>query len=84
MSTTSTTSTTFWNFSSSTGRVGRGGAMGANATPPPPPPQAEKVHLEGAKDEKKITPKINLSSNLPMNTAFYGVENIPEVVDHLI
>ena len=36
-------------------RVGRGGAMGANA--PPPPTRAEKVRLEGSKDE--LTKKKN-------------------------
>ena len=34
-------------------RVGRGGCDGCERTPPPPPPRAEKVRLEGAKDERK-------------------------------
>ena len=65
-------------------RVGRGGAMGANA--PPPPPRAEKVRLEGCKDEltkKKEHQRWIFSSNLSTHAALHSVENLPEVVDHL-
>ena len=51
---------------------------------PPPPPRAEKVRLERAKDERKERQRWIFPSNLPMNAAFYSVENTSEVVDHLI
>ena len=55
--------------------------MGVNA---PPPPRAEKFRLEKAKDERKERQRGIFSSNLSMNAAFHSVENIAEVVDHLI
>ena len=48
-------------------------------------PRAEKVRLEGSKDEltKKKRHRGIFSSNLSTHAALHSVENLSEVVDHL-
>ena len=63
-----------------------GGVRWLRTHPPPPPPRAEKVRLEGCKDEltkKKERQRWIFSSNFSTHAALHSVENLPEVVDHL-